>query len=89
MAPATSEQAPPPASQRSHWYAKEIVGVPVQLPAFALSAPPSRGVPETEGSAVFAGGIAAIAPVGAEPADAEPPPLVAVPPPASGLDYRR
>ena len=58
-------QLAPAASQRRHWYVRVCGVVPVHVPTIALSARPSRGVPEIDGRIVFAGGTAAICAVSA------------------------
>ena len=50
-----SEQLPPAALQRRHWYAKVGVTVLVQLPEEAVSVAPACAVPEIDGTAVLAG----------------------------------
>ena len=45
-------------AQRSHWYENAIGVEPVHVPLAAVKVSPSRGWPEIEGSAVFAGGVA-------------------------------
>src|SRR4051794_41405429 len=56
VAPVMSAQLAPAASQRCHWCAKEIAGVPVHVPSPAVSVCVSVVVPVTDGAAVFAGG---------------------------------
>ena len=50
----TVAQLPPPASQRSHWYAKPV-GNTVPGPADAVNWCPTAGLPEIEGKLVFVG----------------------------------
>jgi hypothetical protein len=54
VAPVIGPQFEPSASQRCHWYAKEL-GLPLQLPASAFRLSPTRAVPEIVGRSVFFG----------------------------------
>src|SRR5215210_355966 len=73
-----SLQAAPAASQRRHWYAISIVGVPVHSPGSAVSVRPSRATPLTVGATVLTGGRAAITGVKALTATALPPAFATV-----------
>src|SRR5436190_18028859 len=73
-----SLQTPVMASQRCHWEAYVMVGVPVQLPVFAVSVCPSSATPESAGATVLAGGSAATVALAADDAVLEPPGPVAV-----------
>ena len=52
--------------------------MPSQLPGSAVSVEPSSGLPEIDGAPVFDGASASTSSEAAEPADAEPPSLLAV-----------
>src|SRR3954451_8477517 len=52
VAPGMSAQPWPAPSHRRHWYVKAIGVVPRHVPASAVSAAPSRGVPSMLGVAV-------------------------------------
>jgi hypothetical protein len=80
LAPAIFVQLAPVLSQTCHWYEVEV-GLPVQLPAVALSCRPSVAVPLILGSVVFVGaagaGAVTLAVVG-ELIEADPPSFEAV-----------
>jgi hypothetical protein len=78
VSPGTSAHAPPVESHRRHWRANAIVGVPDQVPSLALSVWPTVSVPEMVGAPVFDGAAAATTAVGADVAESEPAPFVAV-----------
>ena len=59
VAPVIAAQALPCASQRCHWYVN--VGLPLQVPAFAVSTCPTCGVPLIVGGAVLLGPYCACA----------------------------
>ena len=73
-----SSQAAPAASQRTHWRAYVIVGVPVHVPVVLVRLWPSRGVPETAGSTVFTGAAGATSADAGDVASTEPAAFVAV-----------
>ena len=73
VAPPRSVQLAPFVSQRRHWYAYAIAGVPVQVPRSTVRISPSRVVPEIDGAVVLTaatGATVALCPVvtGVEPA---------------------
>ena len=74
VAPSTSTQAPPAASQRCHWYVNASGGLPAQVPGTSVSVWPRYAVPVTFGGASASGGSIAcsILPVASEVAEAEP-----------------
>jgi hypothetical protein len=75
VAPGTSVQLVPVASQRTHWYAY-VAWEPLHVPGSAVRVCPSRGVPEIVGGAVLSG-AAGFTEAGAEVAVAFPAAFVA------------
>jgi hypothetical protein len=63
VAPVMSTHAPPPASQRCHWYAYVGVVALDHVPGRALMIWPSWNVPEIVGGAVLTGAVATCASV--------------------------
>src|SRR4051812_1506474 len=73
-----SAQLVPSASQRCHWCVKAIVGVPVQVPSWAVRVPPSTSGPDTVGVPVLWACPASPARRASDPALSLPPALVPV-----------